>query len=176
MPIKLAIIFGAPGKFSADLTEHFTGCRAYHICYVCEESGWAYDQHWLFRRFRWAGHYKPALVRLYDCPFPITEDELREEMLADVDAICNGDGSLWQRILRTVYGWRDYAMFALRPIYHALGKSTPNYGGRVCSGRIRDMGAARGFLELGAAAAEEPSPCEWFDYLEERRMEGVGNA
>ena len=159
--MKIAIIYGAPGKRSADLTEFFTGCRFYHICYVCEESGWAYDQHFLFRRFRWAGHYKPELVELHECPFPITEDELREEMLGDIDAICNSDGSLWVRLLRTLYGFRDYAAWALRPFYHAIGKSTPNYGGTVCSGRIRDMGAARGFLALGTLFDAEPSPCDW---------------
>jgi hypothetical protein len=159
--MKIALIFGAPGKMSADLTEYITGCRAYHICIVCEESGWAYDQHLLFRRFRWEGHYKPELVKLYPCPFEITEEELHEEMLGDIDAICNSDGSLWRRLLRTLYGFRDYAAWALRPFYHAIGKSTPNYGGTVCSGRIRDMGAEHGFHALGTMFEAEPSPCDW---------------
>lgn len=169
--MKLALIFGAPGKLSADLTEWFTGCRAYHICFVCEDSGWAYDQHWLFRRFRWQGRYAPEQVVVFDCPFAITEDELREEMLSDIDALCDGGGSLWQRLARTLYGWRDYLMFAARPLFHALGRSTPNYGGRVCSGRIRDMGAARGWTELGTAQDPEPSPCDWARWL--KQAEGV---
>lgn len=166
-PIQIALIFGAPGKLSADLTQAFTGCRAYHIAFVAP-SGWAYDQHWLFRRFRWEGHYPAENVVLFNCPFPITEEELREEMLRDIDAICDSSGSMWQRLARTLYGWRDYTMFALRPLFHAVGKSTPNFAGRVCSGRIRDMGAARGWLELGGADEPEPSPCDWVQWLKQR--------
>lgn len=168
MEVQLAIIYGKPGKFSADLTQFFTGCRAYHICYVVPKSGMAYDQHLLFRRFEWAGKYKPEQVELYDCPYPITEEELIEEMLSDIDQLCNSKGSIWQRLLNTMYGWRDYLLWGLRPLYHALGKSTPNLGGRVCSGRIRDIGASRGWFALGKVTDPEPSPCDWAKYLAEK--------
>lgn len=169
--MKLALIFGPDGKLSADLTKAFTGCRAYHIAFVCEESGVGYDQHWLFRRFHWDGHYPADQVVLFDCPFPMTEAELREEMLRDIDALCDSSGPMWQRLLKTLYGMRDYSAFALRPLYHLLGRSTPNYAGRICSGRIRDMGAERGWFELGTADDPEPSPCDWLRWLIARAPE-----
>ncbi|MDO8294374.1 MAG: hypothetical protein Q7T29_16150 [Gallionella sp.] len=39
------------------------------------------------------------------------------------------------------YGWQDYLLFALRPLYHLLGKSTRNAGGVICSEMVNNDSA-----------------------------------
>lgn len=161
--MKIALIY-SDSNFSSVLTQFFTGTRDYHICFVDDDLKTMWDQHWLFRQIPW--HYENEGSKHYDlfeCPFPITAEELDQEVMQDVRDFCD-EHKHWINVL---YGWRDYSMFALRPIYHALGKSTPNFGGTVCSGRVRDIGARRGWTELGSVFDAEPSPADWRRFFQQ---------
>lgn len=116
--MKLAIIHANPDdKFSARLTLWFTGSTAYHCGFVCEETGTFYDMNLLPRKLHWPRYNPPKWVMLYDVP-GLTRDHC-EEYLREDSTI--------------TYGWMDYVLFGLRPLYHLLGKSTRNAGGMICS-------------------------------------------
>lgn len=153
--MKIALMY-SDTKFSARLTRFFAGTNDYHIAFVSDDLKSMWDQHWLFRREDWQQYSEGKHFDLFPCPFPVTAEELDAEVFEDVRYFCGKKP--WIEVL---YGWRDYIAFALRPIYHALGKSTPNFGGVVCSGRVRDIGARHGWLELGSPQDAEPSPSEW---------------
>ena len=68
----------------------------------------------------------------------------------------------------SIYGWRDYLLFALRPLYHLIGKSTRNVGGVICSEMTNndmiDCGASTPWPKDGPP----PSPCDQLKWLESR--------
>ena len=114
----LAIIHApADKKLSAWLTAFFTGSTAYHCGFVCEETGTFYDMNLLPRKLPWPRYNPPKWVMLY--PVPVLTRQHCEDFL-------KMDGE-------QKYGWLDYALFALRPIYHLFGKSTRNANGMICS-------------------------------------------
>jgi hypothetical protein len=116
--MKLAIIHAPPDrKFSAWLTKVFTGSTAYHCGFVCEQSGTFYDMNLLPRKMPWPRYDPPKWVELHDVSKLTRED--CEEFLKQDSTI--------------TYGWVDYLLFALRPVYHLFGKSTRNASGMICS-------------------------------------------
>lgn len=159
--MKLALIW-SDKKLSAKLTEFFAGTRDYHIAFVSDDGVVMWDQHWLFRREDWQAYSRNKHFDLFPCPFEISPAQLDAEVFQDVIDFCGKKP--WLEVL---YGWRDYIAFALRPVFHAFGRSTPNFGGRVCSGRIRDIGATHsGWLGLGTEQDPEPSPSDWRRWIE----------
>ncbi len=136
--MKVALI-SSPKKFSATLTEWFTGSRIYHVALVDEEHGHMYDQHLILRRRLWP-HYDPAHVKLVETPVPVTS-EYMERLLSTDD---------------NTYGWIDYCLFAIRPVYHLFGKSTRNANGVICSEMVynvlRDNGWAHEFAMVPSPA------------------------
>jgi hypothetical protein len=156
--IKLAIIFN-DHKLSGLLTRFFTGCYAYHVAWVDEEAGHMYDMNWLRRRRVWPC-YDPAHVALFEAPDGITREYMEAKLDTD-DA---------------TYGWKDYALFALRPLYHLFGRSTRNAGGVICSEMINNdiwgvPAAFRSFIAPPtpwAPGDAPPSPCDLYRWLKDR--------
>jgi hypothetical protein len=137
--MKIGFIY-SESKLSGKLTKFWTGSYCYHVCIVDEDNGKMYDQHLLFRRRRWP-HYDPAQVKLVDSPVNITKEYL--ENLLDID--------------ENAYGWKDYMLFALRPLYHLFGKSTPNTGGIICSELVYNILVENGW---NISMIEVPSPAD----------------
>jgi hypothetical protein len=108
---KLGIVFGS--GFNSKLTKFFTGSRAYHVFWVTEE--YVYDM-WLLRRRRPFWTYCNAETMFHDFP-DVTQAYLEKQLTEDTSE----------------YGFVDYILFALRPIYHLFGKSTRNANGQICS-------------------------------------------
>jgi len=150
--VKIAIILKASTsnplkKLLGWLAHVFTRCDAYHIGFVAHDpksrTTWFIDQHMRLRSRRAAGLYKRDQVELYDPPFPVTLDDLSDELLTQDDS----------------YGWLDYLRFGLRPLFHLFGASTVNLDGRICSEWVRDVGVRR--YGWTAPWAGTPSPCDW---------------
>lgn len=117
--MKLAII-SSTTKLSGKLTKFWTGSYAYHCGFVDEASDTFYDMHWNPRCTTWTEHgYKD--VKFFDVN--ITLEDCARYRIKDRDI---------------TYGWRDYTLFALRPFYHLIGKSTRNGGGMICSEMVNN--------------------------------------
>ena len=141
--MKLAIIFN-DRKWSGRLTKWFTGCYAYHVAWVDEDAGLMYDQHLIRRRRTWP-RYQDAEVLLFD--FPAVTREYLERMLST-------DGN--------TYGWLDYLLFALRPVYHLFGRSTRNADGVICSEMVNIDLRACGVETPWDEFEPPPSPCHLY--------------
>lgn len=137
--MKIAFFYGKqPSSF---LTRIFTGSECYHVAFVDEPSGMLYDMNLLRRRRKWPDEYAGHNYKLADCPVEVSRNYL-EDRLTD-------DSSL--------YGWQDYFLFALRPLYHLVGKSTRNVGGQICSEMICNDLQANGWA---VKFEEVPSPAD----------------
>lgn len=141
--MKLAVIFNNH-KFSGRLTRLFTGCYAYHVAWVDEETGLMYDMHLLRRRRLWP-HYQEAQVLLFNFP-QVTRPHLEQQLTLDNNS----------------YGFIDYLLFALRPVYHLFGLSTRNAGGVICSEMVNIDLRACGVDTPWASADAPPSPCDLY--------------
>jgi hypothetical protein len=113
--MKFALIYSTT-KFNAKLTKFFTNSYAYHCGFYDQASDTFYDMHWVPRKTSWSERgYKE--FTLHDCPLTLEQAE----------------AFLKQDSLKIRYGWVDYLLFALRPFYHLVGKSTRNAEGWICS-------------------------------------------
>lgn len=148
--MKLAILFNAD-KPSGRLTKFWTGCHAYHVVWVDEASGKMWDMNLLRRRRKWP-RYTSDQVLLFDAPAEVTVDYLEIRLETD-------DNS---------YGWRDYLLFSLRPLFHLFGKSTPNAGGVICSEMINMDAWACGWRTPWPPDGPPPSPCDFYRWLSGR--------
>ena len=137
--MKVAFIH-SDTKLSAKLTKFWTGSTTYHVAIVDEEMGLMYDQHLIFRRRLWP-HYSPENVKLVDCPVHVSSEFMEHRLSTD----------------EATYGWVDYLRFAMRPIYHLFGKSTPNARGVICSEMVYDVLRANGWSQQ---FDEVPSPAD----------------
>lgn len=138
MSVKIGFAYGR--KPSSILTKLFTGSTCYHVFWVDLETGRMYDMNLLRRRRLWP-HYPAERVILVEPPVDVPADYL--EHMLDID--------------EATYGWRDYLLFALRPLYHLIGKSTRNAGGVICSEMVADDLIALGWP---VRFAEVPSPAD----------------
>lgn len=144
--MKLAVIFNDK-KLSGKLTKLVTGCYAYHVAWVDESGGKMYDMHWIRRRRNWP-YYSSGEVLLFDFP-EVTKEYLEHKLDTD----------------KQTYGWKDYVLFGLRPIYHLFGKSTRNVGGVICSEMTNDDARACGVDTPWKPHLAPPSPCDWYHWL-----------
>ena len=152
--ITLAIIFN-DRKLSGWLTRLFTGCYAYHVVWVDEGAGRMYDMNLIRRRRPWP-HYPADQVAMYDAPVTITREYLEDSLTRD--------GSR--------YGVLDYLLFALRPLFHLVGRSTRNAGGVICSEMVNgDIWATGGETPWRPDGAP-PSPCDLYRWLQSRFERG----
>lgn len=148
--VKIAVIFNA-NKLSGRLTRLFTGCSAYHVAWVDDEAGKMYDMHLLRRRRKWP-YYPDEQVLLFNAPAAVTVAYLEAQLTSDENH----------------YGVTDYLLFALRPLYHLLGKSTRNAGGVLCSEMVNNDIWACGGVTPWAISDAPPSPCDLYGWLRER--------
>lgn len=140
--MKLAIIHAPAGKkLSAWLTQFFTGSTAYHCGFVDESDGTFFDMSWLPRKTHWPRYAVPKWVNLYDVP-KLTRADCEEFLKRDSEQ---------------TYGWKDYILFGLRPLYHLFGKSTRNAGGMICSEMCAIWLARVGY---DAPTSPVPSPAD----------------
>lgn len=126
---------------SSKLTKFWTGSSCYHVFFVDLENDKMHDMNLLRRRRVWTGQYDPKDVILVDAPVAITPTYL--EYRLDVDD--------------AKYGVFDYCLFALRPLFHLFGKSTPNKDGVICSEMVYNDLRACGWTTV---FPEVPSPAD----------------
>ena len=143
--MKIAFMFSET-KFCAKLTKFFTGCYCYHVAFVDEQHDVMYDMNLIRRKRRWSAYKKGKDIALVDAPVNVTVDYLEEQLLVD----CNR------------YGVLDYILFALRPFYHLVGKSTRNANGVICSEMVHNDLRAHGW---NVHFREVPSPCDLYFVL-----------
>lgn len=144
--MKLAVIFNSE-KLSGRLTKLFTGCHAYHVAWVDEEAGRMYDMNLIRRRRVWP-HYPEAQVLLFAVP-EVTREYLERKLETDGQT----------------YGWLDYLLFGLRPLYHLVGRSTRNSGGVICSEMVNDDIWDCGGQTPFRPGDAPPSPCDLYRWL-----------
>jgi hypothetical protein len=146
--MKLAVILGNPKKnLMSRMTSIFTKCPAYHVAWVDLEENLMYDMSWLRRRRVWPQYIDQEVV-LYDFPI-VTKEYLEHKLSTD-----NSD-----------YGFVDFVLFALRPIYHLFGKSTRNASGVICSEMVNnDIIACGGTTPFDPVNAP-PSPCDIYKWV-----------
>ena len=130
--MKLAFIHANPSeKFSARLTKLFTGSTAYHCGFVDESDGTFFDMSVMVRKTHWPRYHPPVKwVEMYDAPL-LTRECCEKLLKAYSD----------ER-----YGYIDYILFGLRPIYHFFGQSTRNAGGLICSEMCAQWLTEAGYL------------------------------
>ena len=145
--MKVAFIYSTT-KFSGKLTKFFTDSYCYHVALVDESRGVMYDQHLILRRRLWP-HYDPANVKLVEAPVPVSAEYMEQLLSTD----------------ESTYGWIDYCLFALRPIYHLFGKSTRNANGVICSEMVYNVLKANGW---DVTFKEVPSPADLLLWLESK--------
>ena len=138
--MKIAFISN-PNKLSGKLTKFFTGSYCYHVALVDEINGVMYDQNLLLRRRLWPHYGDETTVTLIESPVKITS-EYMEQLLSTDEA---------------TYGWIDYCLFALRPVYHLFGKSTRNANGVICSELVYSVLLMNGWKHR---FKEVPSPAD----------------
>lgn len=137
----MQIVFVYGKQPSATLTRLFTGSTCYHVGFTDGRHFW--DMNLIRRRRLWDGMYPPEHVRLVECPVAVTAEYLDHKLDTD----------------DSTYGWKDYILFALRPVYHLFGRSTRNLGGVICSelvyGDLRACGWDGWFAEVPSPADME---------------------
>jgi len=147
--MKLAVILNQH-KLSGRLTKIATGCYAYHVAWVDEETSSMYDMH-LIRRCRPWPHYPEAQVVLFDVP-QVTREYLEYKNRTD----------------DSTYGFIDYCLFAIRPLFHLFGKSTRNAGGIICSEMVNNDMRLAGIETPWEVTDEPPSPCDIYRWIKDR--------
>lgn len=135
-------------KVAGKLTKFFTGCYAYHAYWVDEKNGKMYDMNLLRRRREWPHYDTNIEVILFDVP-EVTTEFLEHKLDTDT----------------STYGWKDYLLFSIRPIYHLFGKSTRNVNGIICSEMVNNDMWECGVKTPWKPSDPPPSPCDllkWF--------------
>jgi hypothetical protein len=134
-----------------------------HALFYDTSTSSVWEQNILFRRTQRPLRGDPRIT-LFECPFPVTPEALDSLVLRDVDNFCTNHK------LSTIYGVRDYVGFGWRYLSKKTGWKWPlnlthNFGGTVCSGRIRDIAFVYGWEHLGTLNDFEPSPTDIRDKL-----------
>jgi hypothetical protein len=156
--MKLAIFYNKK-KLSGKLTRFFTGRPLYHVGWYDDATGLFYDMHAIRRRRYWLDYSKGKQFVLVDFP---------EVHAAHLEHQLN--------VSEQLYGFMDYALFGIRPIFHVFGQSTRNAGGVICSEMIALDAEACGVLHPWYGDAPPPSPADWYQWalVQDRPMRFVG--
>lgn len=136
--MKIAFIYNH--GISSTLTKFFTGSKCYHVGWVDEINNRFYDMNLIRRRRVWPC-YNLDKVILTESPVQVSSDFLEGRLDTDEE----------------VYGWKDYILFALRPLYHLFGKSTRNANGVICSEMVYNDLVSCGWHKR---FSEVPSPAD----------------
>ena len=132
------------------LTRRFTGCSAGHVGFLCPDSGWFYDMYLMRRRRKWpVGDTRKVVA--FDAPVQVPEQYLIDKIL--------DSGSEY-------YGFVDFLLFALRPLYRLLGRPVRNHNGIICSEMVNDDLIENGWPSFWQETSAPPSPCDLFRYFE----------
>lgn len=102
-----------------------------------------YDMNLLRRRRPWPAYGPNTDVSLYSCP-EVTKEYLEWQLSHDDN----------------VYGFLDYILFGLRPLYHLVGKSTRNASGEICSEMVNNDLRNCGVQTPFKPDDEVPSPAD----------------
>jgi hypothetical protein len=140
--MKIAFIY-SKSKFMAKLCKFFTGSYCYHVAWVDDSTNVMYDMNLLRRKREWP-HYPSDRVLLVESPVNISAQYLEKKLETD----------------NNKYGVIDYLLFSIRPLFHLIGKSTPNAGGVICSEMVYDDLRAHGW---SGYTLETPSPA-WLEH------------
>lgn len=114
--MKIAFIYNEH-KLSGKLTKFWTGSYCYHVAFVDEERGVMFDMNLIRRMRNWPYYGPETTVVLADAPVPVSYDFLFAK----------------HKSSENKYGFADYVLFTLRPLFHLFGQSTPNARGEICS-------------------------------------------
>ncbi len=144
--MHLAIIFNKT-SISGRLTKFFTGCYAYHTAWVDLNAKLVYDMQLTRRRRHWP-QYDEDSVLLFDFP-QVTIEYQEEQLSTDTNA----------------YGFVDYLLFGLRPLFHLFGRSTRNAGGVICSEMCNKDLIACGVETPFQISSAPPSPCDIYKWV-----------
>lgn len=128
-------------KWLGKLTKLFTGSYVYHCGWLADNNMF-YDMNLLRRRRTWP-RYGEDQVELFEIP-EITDTYLEFQLTHDTSK----------------YGYVDYLLFALRPLYHLVGLSTRNVGGQICSEMCNIDMLNNGVKTPFRATDESPSPAD----------------
>ena len=142
--MKLAIIFNAD-KLSGKLTRFWTGAAFYHCGWVDTENDKFYDMHAIRRRRYWSDYERNKRYVLVDFP-EVTKEQLEHEL----------------DVCEQMYGFSDYVLFGLRPLFHLFGQSTRNAGGLICSEMVNIDAFKAGVDTPWTLDAPPPSPADWY--------------
>lgn len=121
------------------LTKFFTGSHAYHVLWVTDK--YVYDMNLLRRRRDKFTYSNIVEVKEFE---KVTESYLETMLTTD----------------NSTYGFIDYLLFSIRPIYHLIGKSTRNSGGTICSEMVNNDLIACGYETPWNQNDEPPSPAD----------------
>lgn len=145
--MKIAVIHNTH-SFLGKITNFFTGSYAYHIGFVDEEEGYIYDMYLLRRRRSWPHYGSEVEVTMYSCP-EVTKEYLEWQLTHD----------------ENTYGFIDYILFGLRPLYHLVGRTTRNAKGKICSEQVNDDLRSCGVQTPFRPDDEVPSPADMERWL-----------
>lgn len=148
--MKLAFALNGK-KFSGRLTKFWTGCYAYHSFW--HDSEYMYDMHLIRRRRDWPHYGAETTIIEFDVP---------EVTRAFLERRLNQDNA--------VYGWRDYLLFVVRPIYHLFGRSTRNANGTICSEMTNNDMVDCGVTTPWSKEGAPPSPCDQLNWMKESHV------
>jgi len=138
--MKIAFIYSSR-KLSGKLTKLFTGSYCYHVGFVDEDTDTFYDMHLIRRKRIWSSYSHGKDVVLIESPVFIHTDYLEDKLKTDT----------------STYGWIDYLLFGLRPLFHLFGQSTRNAGGIICSEMVYNDLFENGWSKF---FPEVPSPAD----------------
>lgn len=141
--MRLVVVFNTkslPGK----LTKLFTGCYAYHVGWA--DDAYFYDMYLIRQRRLWPCY---AADQILEFDFPdVTREYLEQKLSTD----------------ENTYGFKDYLLFLLRPLFHLFGASTPNAGGVICSEMANIDLRACGVKTPWSLWDGPPSPCDLYTW------------
>lgn len=152
----LLVVISNVDTLSGKLTTIFTGCPAYHTAWVDDERGVMYDMYFLRRRRPWPQQYRGNQIKAKRFT-SVTREYLEDRLTQD----------------NRVYGFLDYLLFGLRPVFHLFGRSTRNAGGVICSEMVNEDLQACGYKTPWPLESPPPSPCDisaWLDLLPDSNL------
>jgi hypothetical protein len=142
------------------LAKIFTRKAIYHLGWRDEEH--FYDMHLNRRRRYWSDvkrRYEKEGSNLLEFDVPQVQKSYLEHMLS--------------REYNVYYGFLDYLMFGLRPIYHFFGKSTRNMHGEICSESVNNDLLNSGIKTDWDENTSPPSPTNLYLFFIEQEKTNV---
>lgn len=139
-------------RLSGRLTRFFTGCYCYHVGIRIGDK--FYDMKWRRRVRDWKPSYYPNdRYIVFNSPVKINEKFLIEKMIG-TDAH---------------YGFKDYLLFALKPLFKLFKIPLKNQDGMICSEQVNNDLIDMGWNSPWSKTEHPPSPCEMLRYFKSKK-------